>query len=99
MPKSFYFADRLIDGTGIPAKRDVLICAENGSILSVDNANPVELRSAGLAVEAFPDCTVLPGLIDSHVHLTMSGRIDRELRSRQLLNEFEQNVPLIHERI
>ncbi len=99
MPKSSYFAGWLIDGTGTPAKQDVLICVEDGLISSVESANPAESKGPGFAVEAYPACTILPGLIDCHVHLTMSGNIDRKLRFRQLLNKFAQNSPLIHERI
>jgi len=47
----------------------------------------------------YPACTILPGLIDCHVHLSMSGKIDQNLRFRQLLNDFAQNSPLICERI
>jgi imidazolonepropionase-like amidohydrolase len=99
MPGSFYFAGWLIDGTGTPARRDVLISVENGSILSISSANPAELGKLGPGAEAYPECTILPGLIDCHVHLTMSGKIDEDLRSRQLLNRFAQNGPLIGERI
>jgi hypothetical protein len=99
MPKSFYFAGWLVDGTGTPAKQNVLICVENGAISSLDSANLEELKTSGHAVEAYPACTILPGLIDCHVHLTMSGKIDQNLRFRQLLHEFAQNSPLIGERI
>lgn len=122
MPKSYYFAGWLIDGTGTPAKRNVLICVENGLISSLERANSAELprpflksgrgdlfyppfsREAqdgfpGFAFEAYPACTILPGLTDCHVHLTMSGKIDQKLRFRQLLYEFAQNSPLICERI
>ncbi len=153
MPKSFYFAGWLIDGTGTPAQRNVLIRVENGVILSLEKllspeklsslkelsspeklsylerlsspgkTNPAELKGSGLPAEAcsppfggqggfdvspfskggqggfYPDFTILPGLIDCHVHLSMSGKTDRSLRFRQLLNEFAQNSPLICERI
>ena len=99
MSKSFYFAGWLVDGTGAPAKHDVLICVENGSISSIDSVNPAELRASEHAVEAYPACTILPGLIDCHVHLTMSGKIDENLRVRQLRIDFAQNSHLIGERI
>jgi imidazolonepropionase-like amidohydrolase len=99
MPKSFYFAGWLIDGTGTPAQDDVLICVENGLVSSLDRANLAELKGLGLTVETYPTCTILPGLIDCHVHLSMSGKVDQRLRFRQLLNEFAQNSPLICERI
>src|SRR5208283_3423939 len=66
---------------------------------SLENANLVELKGLGLTVEAYPTCTILPGLIDCHVHLSMSGKVDQRLRFRQLMNEFAQNSPLICQRI
>jgi len=99
MPKSFYFAGWLIDGTGTPAKQDVLLCVEDGSISSLESVNPAEARAPGNSAEAYPACTILPGLIDCHVHLTMSGKIDQDLRFRQLLNRFDQNSLLVAERI
>ena len=97
--KSLYFAGWLVDGTGSPAKHDVLMCVENGSISSLDSANPAELKASGHSVEAYPAGTILPGLIDCHVHLTMSGKINEFLRFRQLRNGFAQNSTLIGERI
>jgi hypothetical protein len=51
MPKSFYFAGWLVDGTGTAAKENVLICVENGFISSIDMANPAEVRASGNAVD------------------------------------------------
>jgi imidazolonepropionase-like amidohydrolase len=99
MQETSYFAGWLIDGTGTPAQRDILIRMENGLILSLERANPAELKGLGFAVETYPTCTILPGLIDCHVHLSMSGKIDHKLRFRQLLYEFAQNSPLICERV
>ena len=100
MTKTFYFAGWLVDGTGSPAKRDVLISVENGSISSLERANPAELKASDLAMQAYPSCTILPGLVDCHVHLKMSGKTDPQLRSRQLLlSESDQNGSLIRERI
>ncbi len=99
MSKVFYFAGWLLDGTESPAKQNVLFCVENGRISSLEKAKLAELKQSGLAFEAYQSCTILPGLVDSHVHLTMSGQIGEELRSRQLFNKFEQNEPLIRARI
>ena len=105
MQQASYFAGWLIDGTGTPAQQDILICVENGLISSLEKlsspqmANLAELKGVGLPVEAYPACTILPGLVDCHVHLSMSGKIDKNLRFRQLLNEFAQNSPLICGRI
>ena len=100
MQQASYFAGWLIDGTGkTPAARDILIRVENGLISSLEKVNLSELKGSGLAVDEYPACTILPGLIDCHVHLTMSGKTDQEVRFRQLQNDFAQNSPLICERI
>jgi len=111
MSKSSYFAGWLIDGTGTPAQQDILIRVENGLISSLEklscltkrssleNASLAELKGLGLTVEAYPTCTILPGLIDCHVHLSMSGKVDQRLRFQQLINEFAQNSPLICQRV
>lgn len=103
MSKSCRLAGFLIDGTGAPVKRDALICIEDGLISSLEYPGPEELsrflREGPSGFEAYPACTILPGLIDCHVHLSMSGKTDQKLRVRQLLNELEQNGPLIFERM
>ncbi len=100
MQQSSYFAGWLIDGTGrTPAARDILIRVENGLIASLEKGNLSELKGSGFAVDEYPSCTVLPGLIDCHVHLTMSGKTDQSLRIRQLQNDFSQNSLLICERL
>ncbi|MGC8492428.1 MAG: amidohydrolase family protein [Syntrophobacteraceae bacterium] len=97
------FAGWLIDGTGAPAQENALIGVEGELISSVEFPSPEELsrleREDASGVEAYPSCTILPGLIDCHVHLSMSGKVDRELRVRQLGNGFEQNSPLIWKRL
>lgn len=100
MSKSYFSFGWLVDGTGAPAKKDALLCVEDGLICSLEFPGPGKLsRLCASALESHPDCTVLPGLIDCHVHLAMSGKTDPELRAIQLQNEFEKNSPLIRERI
>jgi imidazolonepropionase-like amidohydrolase len=100
MQQASYFAGWLIDGTGrTPAAQDVLIRVENGLISSLEKVNLSELKGSSLAIDEYPACTILPGLIDCHVHLTMSGKTDQKLRLRQLQNDFAQNSPLIRERL
>ncbi len=96
-----YFAGWLIDGTGkTPAAQDILMCVENGLIASLERVNLSELQGPGRPdVHEYSGCTILPGLIDCHVHLTMSGKTDPELRSRQLEYDFAQNSPLICKRL
>src|SRR5437660_10048212 len=65
-PSTIYVrAGRLFDGTGDAARRDVVLEIEGERIKSVGAQPP-----AGAAVIDLSSATVLPGLIDVHVHLT-----------------------------
>ncbi|MGC9196899.1 MAG: amidohydrolase family protein [Syntrophobacteraceae bacterium] len=102
MSKSYCFSTWLVDGTGARAKKNALLCIENGLISSVRFCGPEQLSALEKRCEdlqAFPASTMLPGLIDCHVHLAMSGKTDPEFRAKQLLNGFEQNGPLIEHRV
>jgi imidazolonepropionase-like amidohydrolase len=56
---------RLVDGTGAPPRDGVVVTIENGRIASVEDAPPPEAET--LDVEG---TTLLPGLVDAHVHLS-----------------------------
>lgn len=97
MTRLFLTADRLIDGTGSASVARPIVRITAGRVESV------ERDSSGPALPGerfdFPGCTILPGLIDTHVHLVMAaletnaaiieqvGReSDEELRNRALAN-------------
>lgn len=70
----------LLDGSGGAPRPEVRITIEEGMILSIDSlppGSPVETGEIDLR-----DCTVLPGLVDAHVHLAMSGSVDEAARAR-----------------
>ncbi len=73
---------RLIDGTGAPARRNVVISIENGIIQGLHDADSYNFDQGENA--DFSADTIIPGLIDSHVHLCMSGTNDRLIRDNQL---------------
>jgi len=82
---------RLIDGTGQAAVADQVITVENGVIRNIRNAS--EVPEPANAVHRCLDCsrcTVLPGLVDAHLHLFMSGTADPEVRQRQLAADFQE---------
>ena len=65
-PSTFYVrAGRLFDGTGDAARRDVVLEIEGERIKSVGAQPP-----PGAEIVDLSSATVLPGLIDAHVHLT-----------------------------
>ncbi|HEV2917927.1 MAG TPA: amidohydrolase family protein, partial [Actinomycetota bacterium] len=69
-------APRLLDGTGAPAVAEAALLVEAGRIAY---AGPVAGLPEGVtSVPAldFPGATLLPGLVDAHVHLVASGDPD-----------------------
>jgi len=72
---------RLFDGTGSPLVRDALVVIENEHIIAVGPAAQVALP-AGVSVLDVGDRTVMPGLIDAHVHLLWSGSVASGQESR-----------------
>jgi len=91
------FAGWLVDGSGGPVRQEVLVSWEEGTLTSVREARPEEARKT--AGEDFGSCTVLPGLVDAHVHLTMSGTADPDARQRQLNVTFDQAKAEIEQHI
>jgi imidazolonepropionase-like amidohydrolase len=72
----------LIDGTGTPAVQNRIVAINAGriqQILAPHDPYPPELTIVDLS-----DCTVFPALIDSHVHLVMSGTTEPSVRQKQL---------------
>ena len=72
----------LIDGSGGPVRENVLMEIAEGCIRKISGFQP----GAGLEPDVIDlsQCTVIPGLIDSHVHLFMSGTVERRVRDRQM---------------
>jgi len=93
MPESYFvFAGWLIDGTGSPARENVLIEIEKGEIHSVSDCVEDIREEKHLLQPDMIDLsgfTVLPGLVDSHVHLAMSGSVDLKIRESQQVERFE----------
>ncbi|MBL0699825.1 MAG: amidohydrolase family protein [Desulfosarcina sp.] len=76
----------LIDGTGAPARRNVILKIENGIIQSLSDLQFYNVDQDDIA--DFSAYTIIPGLIDSHVHLCMSGTDDQKIRQKQLKSTF-----------
>ncbi len=76
----------LIDGTGREAVNGSLINISGEKISSVTGITPGSELSP--EVIDFSDCTVIPGLIDGHTHLTMSGTFDSEIRDTQITDAY-----------
>jgi imidazolonepropionase-like amidohydrolase len=79
----------LIDGTGGPVRQWALIQIFEGRIALIRRVKPEDVASLGEGILDLSACTVLPGLVDSHVHLTMSGTGDENIRRQQLSLAFD----------
>jgi imidazolonepropionase-like amidohydrolase len=66
----------------------VLLELAGGRITSIGQARPGEARD--LPSVDLLHCTLLPGLLDSHVHACLSGTRDPSLRRRQIRASFEE---------
>ncbi|MBC2745007.1 MAG: amidohydrolase family protein [Desulfosarcina sp.] len=76
----------LIDGTGKPAVENRMVTIDVGLIQQILDAN--DPQPTGMAIVDLSGCTVLPALIDSHVHLVMSGTTEPSIRKNQLNNTY-----------
>ena len=67
-------ADRLIDGTGAAPVQDAVLVVDQGKIVGTFAGQaPEGLVPVDAEVLQLPGCTILPGLIDSHVHMNFPG--------------------------
>ncbi|MDP2863217.1 MAG: amidohydrolase family protein [Desulfobacterales bacterium] len=86
-----------IDGTGGPVRKNIRLCIENGKICSISDSGSGDSRK-GRVID-FGSGTILPCLVDSHVHLCMSGTDDPVARKKQLSADFDDIKDLISEHI
>jgi len=73
-------AGLLIDGTAGPAQTDCYIAVDNGLITAIGRAGDFAAAQVAAAVD-YSAYTVIPGLIDPHVHLFLEGIADIKSRS------------------
>ncbi len=78
----FIIAGWLIDGRGGPIQKDMLLHVKNGHIDYIKKARQDDFDRTDILDLSL--CTILPCLIDSHVHLFMSGTDDQKIRKLQL---------------
>jgi imidazolonepropionase-like amidohydrolase len=69
-------APRLLDGTSTPAVRDAALLVEGGRVAYAGPAAGLPEGARRLPALDFPGATLLPGLVDVHVHLVASGGPD-----------------------
>jgi imidazolonepropionase-like amidohydrolase len=87
----------LVDGSGDPATQNALLYVENNVIDRIERE--VSETSGPRNFTDFSHCTLLPGLIDAHVHLFISGTDNPHIREKQLSMPFEDVRPGIEKRL
>ena len=75
-------AGLLIDGTGAPPRRNALLFVEHGKITDILDAHSVAIPEGAEFVDAREE-TLMPGMIDAHVHVMWSGVPADPLASRE----------------
>jgi imidazolonepropionase-like amidohydrolase len=78
----------LVDGTGAPAKTRVLLTVCNGTVRAVKSGVTGDLPTQNLV--DLGHCTIIPPLVDCHVHLCLSGERDPSLRQAQVQMPFDR---------
>jgi imidazolonepropionase-like amidohydrolase len=91
-------AQRLFDGTGKSAMRDAVVVIDEGRIAAVGPIAQVQLPPGVRALDV-GDRTVMPGLIDAHVHIlstgsAISGQESRAMTDHQALLVGARNAHL-----
>ncbi|KJS03157.1 MAG: hypothetical protein VR65_02710 [Desulfobulbaceae bacterium BRH_c16a] len=94
MTTSFILAGWLIDGSGGPVQEKMLLKIVGGSFASIEKYSPDDGPDPSQLTD-LSHCTVLPPLVDSHVHLFMSGTTDKRVRESQLTAGYEELRPVI----
>lgn len=94
----YILAGWFIDGSGGPIQEKVLLKIEDGFFTGIDSYNSSDPPDPSQLTD-FSYGIVLPALLDSHVHLCMSGTVDPVARKKQLKAECEELLPVITEHI
>ncbi len=71
METKIFSAALLIDGTGSSPIKDPYIVVRDGVIQEIASGEPSEALTQGAERLDMPEATIIPGLIDAHVHLGM----------------------------
>lgn len=83
----------LIDGTGGPIQKRVMLTVRDGIIDTITPFSKERVPDGDVC--DFSYATLLPPLVDCHVHLAMSGSVDPKIREQQLHAGCRQLYPVI----
>ncbi|MFO8048041.1 MAG: amidohydrolase family protein [Desulfosudaceae bacterium] len=85
----------LIDGSGAPARMNVFLSVLEGRIKTICGVKP----DSSLPFIDLSDRTLLPLLIDCHVHLFLDSETSGEERQRQMSAGYKTLRPVIHRHV
>lgn len=91
-------AGRLIDGSGGPIAKNVLLTITDGVFTAIEPLT-AEAMADRAAVTDLSFATLCPPFIDCHVHLAFSGSTDAETRRRQMASPYSECRSLIRRHI
>lgn len=95
MPETHYIrAGWLIDGSGGAIRKDMLLTVTSGKIAGIEPFNPADAPDARLLTD-LSFASILPPLIDCHLHLAMSGSMSPSVREHQLVAGCDELLPVI----
>jgi imidazolonepropionase-like amidohydrolase len=89
MPMSICSADRLFDATGTATIHRPGVFIDGDQIQAVVSNPTIPPNTPR---RAFPGCTILPGLIDTHVHLIFSAASTNEAIIEQVGRETDEQL-------
>ena len=98
LKKSCIHAGWLIDGGSGPIQKDVLIHIHQHTIQSIEQAQKAACKNPSDFLD-LSEYTLLPCLVDCHVHLFMSGTDDIAARKRQLEAGYDELKSVISSHI
>jgi imidazolonepropionase-like amidohydrolase len=98
LKKSCIHAGWLIDGGSGPIQKDVLINIHQHTIQSIEPAQKAACKNPSDFLD-LSEYTLLPCLVDCHVHLFMSGTDDIAARKRQLEAGYDELKSVISNHI
>ena len=78
----------LIDGSGAPVQKRVLLTITNGIIKDISQYRDGDTPDPQV-VKDLSRCTILPPLVDCHVHLALSGSTDAGIRRAQMEDDYD----------
>ncbi len=80
----------LIDGSGRPAVAGSTIMVQDGRITKIMSSCEKRETDPAIPIVDLSAYTVFPALVDSHVHLVMSGSTEPSIRRNQLVSGYTQ---------